>query len=144
MKRIHIHVGVTGLEQSVGFYTALFGQDPTVLKDDYAKWMLDDPRVNFAISEGHGNAGVEHLGIQTESDAELDELRERLAQAEAQTVDQHETTCCYAVSNKTWARDPQGVAWETFHTMTEAKTYGQTPEAAQAEPAPQQGTSRCC
>ena len=108
MKRIHIHVGVGDLDQSVRFYSSLFGTDPTVLKSDYAKWMLDDPRVNFAISNGRAGRGIEHLGIQAESDEELAQIRERLAAADASTFDEQETTCCYARSNKTWAARSSG------------------------------------
>jgi catechol 2,3-dioxygenase-like lactoylglutathione lyase family enzyme len=124
MKRLHVHVSVADIEQSVRFYATLFAADPTVLKPDYAKWMLDDPRVNFAISKRGGTTGVEHLGIQAEDSAELAEVYDRLKQAERPIVAQSATTCCYAKSEKQWIADPQGVAWETFLTHGEATVYG--------------------
>ncbi len=130
MKRMHLHVSVPDLAQSIGFYATLFGAPPSVVKLDYAKWMLDDPRVNFAISQRGAAAGVDHVGIQVESAAELGELAGRLKQAGAQTFDETATTCCYARSDKSWVRDPAGVRWETFFTFGEATTYG---EDAQAE-----------
>ena len=124
MKRLHVHVSVADIEQSVRFYATLFAADPTVLKPDYAKWMLDDPRVNFAISKRGGATGVEHLGIQAEDAAELAEVYDRLKQAERPIVAQSATICCYAKSEKQWIADPQGVAWETFLTHGEATVYG--------------------
>lgn len=126
MKRLHVHVAVADLEQSVRFYSTLFAAEPTVLKHDYAKWMLDDPRVNFAISKRRGATGVQHLGIQAEDAAELSEVYDRLKQAERPVVAQAATTCCYAKSDKQWIADPQGVAWETFLTHGEATVYGQS------------------
>ena len=143
MKRIHIHVRVESLENSVGFYSALFGAEPTRHEADYAKWMLDDPRINFAISDGHGEQGIEHLGIQADSDEELGEIRERLVAANASTLDQENTTCCYATGNKTWTRDPQDVVWETFHTMAEAQHYGESPDLEQTTTRPVEA-GRCC
>jgi uncharacterized glyoxalase superfamily protein PhnB len=125
MKRLHVHVAVENLEKSMSFYSMLFGAKPTVVKDDYAKWMLDDPRVNFAISDRARVAGVDHLGIQTESGEELAELAGRLKAAGEVTRDQEATTCCYAKSDKSWVNDPQGIRWETFHTLGEAVTYGE-------------------
>lgn len=152
MKRLHLHVAVPDLAQSIGFYATLFGAPPTVVKDDYAKWMLDDPRVNFAISQRGAAAGVDHVGIQVESPAELAELAGRLKAAGATTVDQTATTCCYAKSDKSWVEDPAGVRWETFFTFGEAVTYGEdapleaAPAAAgaccAAEPAP--AATACC
>ena len=125
MKRMHIHMGAADLERSVRFYSQLFGSAPTVLKDDYAKWMLEDPRVNFAISDRARVAGVDHLGIQVENSEELAELAGRLKAAGEVTRDQEATTCCYANSDKCWVNDPNGVRWETFHTTGEAVAYGE-------------------
>jgi len=124
VKRLHVHVSVDDLQQSVRFYSTLFAADPTVLKHDYAKWMLDDPRVNFAISERSHAAGVEHLGIQVENETELAEVYGRLSRAERPVVEEKATTCCYAKSDKRWTVDPQGVAWETFLTHGESIVYG--------------------
>lgn len=124
MKRLHVHVAVTDLPQSVRFYTALFAAQPSVLKDDYAKWMLDDPRVNFAISSRGVKAGLDHLGIQAENGPELEEIGSRLAQADVAVTPQKGATCCYAKSDKYWTLDPQGVAWESFHTLESAPLYG--------------------
>ena len=127
MKRLHVHVGVTDLAHSIAFYTNLFGSEPTLVRDDYAKWMLDDPRVNFAISHGHAAPGIEHLGIQAETTEELAEVTARLNSASAPVLAEGETTCCYARSEKSWTADPQGVVWEAFNTMAEARTYGSSP-----------------
>jgi catechol 2,3-dioxygenase-like lactoylglutathione lyase family enzyme len=127
MKRMHLHVSVPDLAQSIRFYETLFGAPPSVLKDDYAKWMLEDPRVNFAISRRGGRSGVDHIGIQVETSAELGELATRLKSAGAQTFDEEATTCCYARSDKSWVTDPAGVRWETFYTFGEAVTYGEHP-----------------
>jgi catechol 2,3-dioxygenase-like lactoylglutathione lyase family enzyme len=124
MKRLHVHVAVDDLDRSIGFYSNLFAAAPTVLKPDYAKWMLDDPTVNFAISARGGKAGVEHLGIQVEDAGELAEVYARLDKADAPVVEEGATTCCYAKSEKSWITDPQGVVWETFLTQGEATTYG--------------------
>jgi len=124
MKRLHVHVGVDDLEQSIQFYSTLFAAPPTVLKDDYAKWMLDDPRVNFAISTRGGKTGLDHLGIQAENGAELDEVGSRLAQADVSVLPQKGASCCYAKSDKYWTIDPQGLAWESFHTLDAVPTYG--------------------
>ena len=124
MKRLHVHVSVHDLKQSIRFYSALFAAQPTVLKDDYAKWMLDDPRVNFAISTRASKAGVDHLGIQAEDGAELEEIGTRLAQADVSTTAQKNASCCYAKSDKYWTIDPQGVAWESFHTLDSVPMYG--------------------
>jgi catechol 2,3-dioxygenase-like lactoylglutathione lyase family enzyme len=124
MKRLHIHVSVEDLAQSVRFYSALFAAQPTVDKPDYAKWMLDDPRVNFAISARGGAPGVQHLGIQAESPAELEEVFGRLAAAGRPVLEEAGATCCYARSEKQWVSDPQGVPWETFITHGESTVYG--------------------
>jgi catechol 2,3-dioxygenase-like lactoylglutathione lyase family enzyme len=129
MKRLHIHVGVSDLDQSIGFYSTLFGTEPSVVKPDYAKWMLDDPRVNFAVSSGkHARNGIEHLGIQAEDGAELAEVYSRLATAGRPVLEEGATTCCYAKSEKSWIADPQGVVWEAFFTNGEATVYGDNPE----------------
>ena len=127
MKRVHVHVGVSDLDQSIGFYSTLFAAQPTVVKDDYAKWMLDDPRVNFAISTGHAARGIEHLGIQVETAAELAEVQGRLRGAGRPVLEEGATTCCYAKSEKSWIADPDGVVWEAFHTIGEATVYGDSP-----------------
>lgn len=127
MKRLHVHVGVEDLAQSIRFYSALFGAEPTVTKTDYAKWMLEDPRVNFAISAGHASKGVEHLGIQVETETELAEVYGRLKTADRPALEEGATTCCYARSEKSWIADPQGVVWETFLTHGEATVYGGGP-----------------
>jgi hypothetical protein len=125
MKRFHVHVTVEDLAQSIRFYSTLFATEPTVSKPDYAKWMLEDPRVNFAISTGVGhNAGISHLGIQAEDEGELSEIYDRLAEAERPVVEENATTCCYARSDKQWIADPQGVPWETFYTYGESTVYG--------------------
>lgn len=146
MKRLHIHVGVENIENGVTFYSALFGAAPVKVKDDYAKWMLDDPRVNFAISTRSGKRGVDHLGIQVDSAQELDALRAQLSAANLTTHDDGETTCCYARSEKSWVQDPAGVAWEAYHTMEDAQIYSSKPAAAPAAGAPSCGTSGsgCC
>jgi catechol 2,3-dioxygenase-like lactoylglutathione lyase family enzyme len=129
MKRLHVHVSVDDLAQSIRFYSTLFAAEPTVLKNDYAKWVLDDPRVNFAISTGCRSggtaAGFSHLGIQAEDESELAEVYGRLSRAERPIVEQQATTCCYAKSDKQWIADPQGVPWETFFTYGEAMVYGE-------------------
>ena len=124
MKRFHVHVGVEDLSQAIGFYSTLFATQPAVVKPDYAKWMLDDPRVNFAISTRGEQPGLDHLGIQVESKDELDEVYARLRKAGAPVIEQGETTCCYAKSEKSWIDDPAGIAWETFHTTGESTNYG--------------------
>ena len=127
MKRFHVHISVDSMAQSTQFYSALFGQAPTVLKTDYAKWMLDDPRINFAISERAakvGQAGLDHLGFQMDSAPELHAMTASLQSAGLAVSDLGETTCCYAKSDKGWVHDPQGIAWESFVTTGEATTYG--------------------
>lgn len=147
MKRLHIHIAVDDLESSVGFYATLFGAEPTVRKPDYAKWMLDDPKVNLAISQRDGRqSGVDHLGIQVDTDEELQALAMQLKSAGEATRDQEATTCCYAQSNKAWVNDPSGVRWETFFTFGTATTYGED-EAASADSQPKSAygaKSGCC
>ena len=127
MKRLHVHVGVNDLDQSVSFYSTLFGTQPSVTKSDYAKWMLEDPRVNFAISSGHAAKGIEHLGIQVENEDELGEVYGRLKSADRPLLEEGATTCCYAKSEKSWISDPDGVIWEAFLTNGEATLYGDSP-----------------
>jgi hypothetical protein len=136
MKRLHVHVSVADLADSMRFYSTLFAERPTIIKDDYAKWMLDDPRVNFAISRRGGTNGVGHLGIQVENAEELDEVYDRLKRADAPVLEDGATTCCYAKSEKSWIEDPQGVKWETFLTTGSSTTYGSGPG--------QSGTKPCC
>ena len=124
MKRLHVHVGVNDLDQSIGFYSTLFASPPTVRKEDYAKWMLDDPRVNFAISSGNAHKGVEHLGIQVEDSAELADVYARLRSGDRPVLEEGNTTCCYAKSEKSWVSDPDGVVWEAFLTNGESTVYG--------------------
>jgi predicted lactoylglutathione lyase len=124
MKRMHVHVSVTDLDQAVGFYSALFAIQPGVLKEDYAKWMLDDPCVNFAISTRGCEPGLDHLGIQVESADELKDIYGRLREAGGAVLEQGQTTCCYAQSEKSWIDDPAGISWEAFHTTGESTDYG--------------------
>jgi catechol 2,3-dioxygenase-like lactoylglutathione lyase family enzyme len=133
MKRLHIHMSVTDLDQSIRFYATLFAAEPTVRKPDYAKWMLEDPRMNFAISTHAGRApGVDHLGIEVEDGAELREVCGRLEKADGPVLDEGSTTCCYARSEKSWIADPSGVAWEAFHTTGESTVYGSSGPRVQA------------
>jgi len=142
MKRLHVHVMVDDLDRSIAFYSVLFAAEPTVVKDDYAKWMLDDPRVNFAISSRqHAHAGIQHLGIQAENAKELSEVYGRLKAADRPVLEEGRTTCCYAKSEKSWIADPDGLVWEAFFTDGEATTYGDGPTlGALATPV----TVKCC
>jgi hypothetical protein len=135
MKRMHIHVGVERLDQAIPFYSALFGAQPSKTKADYANWMLDDPRINFAISTRGNTTGVDHLGIQVDEEGELDDLRERLKSADLSLFDEGETVCCYARSDKSWIEDPAGIAWEAYTTMEEAQFFGSDEEV---------GEDACC
>lgn len=126
MKRFHVHVSVEDLEANVRFYSGMFGAPPTVLKPDYAKWMLDDPRINFAISKRGSALGIDHLGVQVESDEELTALRRQASGVPVAVLDQLNSECCYARSDKYWTTDPQGIAWETFHTLGSIPIYGKT------------------
>ena len=139
MKRFHVHVAVHDLPQSIRFYSALFGAAPSIEKGDYAKWMLDDPRLNFAISTRASKAGLDHLGIQAENGAELEELSSRLAQADVSLLPQKSASCCYAKSDKYWTLDPQGLAWESFHTVDAVPTYGSDTKLTVPEP-----KAACC
>ena len=125
MKRFHVHVAVDDLDESIRFYSTLFGAQPTMSQPDYAKWMLDDPRVNFAISSRGRRSGVNHLGFQVDSAEELDGMRARLQAADAGLVEQSATTCCYSRSDKYWVTDPAGIAWETFHSLGSVPFYGE-------------------
>ena len=150
MKRLHVHVSVDDLGQSIQFYSALFAVPPTVEKPDYAKWMLEDPRVNFAISKRGAPAGLDHFGIQAESQEELHEVYDRLKTADRPVLEQGATTCCYAQSEKSWVTDPQGLSWETFLTTGDSTVYGdsadlgaiRTTAAARGTPETPQGA--CC
>lgn len=155
MKRMHVNMKVTDLAASVRFYEGLFGEKPAVLKPDYAKWMLDDPRVNFAISTHGTGAGLDHLGIQAEDAGELADTYSRMKAAEGPILEQGNTTCCYAASEKSWITDPDGVAWEAFLTHGESTVYGdgsgqapspaaepRNPRAACCAPAP--AAKACC
>jgi catechol 2,3-dioxygenase-like lactoylglutathione lyase family enzyme len=143
MKRLHVHVSVDDLPHSIGFYSALFAAEPTVVKDDYAKWMLEDPRVNFAISTRGRQPGLDHLGIQVENTEELREVYARLDRAGRMVIEQGETTCCYAKSEKSWIDDPAGIAWETFHTTGESAVYGDGTGENRARIAHEKQTT-CC
>ena len=142
MKRFHVHVAVPDLAESIRFYSTLFGGEPTVRNDDYAKWMLDDPRVNFAISQRGGATGVNHLGFQVDSDDELEQMHEHLVAADRDVVAQKGANCCYAQSDKYWVTDPAGVAWETFHTLASVPVYGD--DTATADQPAKTSTAACC
>jgi catechol 2,3-dioxygenase-like lactoylglutathione lyase family enzyme len=130
MRRFHVHVHVDDLAKNIAFYSAMFGQQPARSESDYAKWMLEDPPVNFAISARGGNAGVDHLGIQVDSEDDLAALKVRAANADLALQDEGMTSCCYARSDKYWVTDPQGVAWEQFHTLDSIPTFSETKPAA--------------
>lgn len=125
MKRFHAHIAVDNLQDNIRFYSALFGADPAISKTDYAKWMLDDPYINFAISARGAKPGLDHVGIQVDSEEALNEMNQRLAQAGLSAAEQKNAQCCYAVSNKYWTVDPQGIAWEAFHSLTSIPVFGQ-------------------
>lgn len=144
MKRFHVHVGVADLEASIAFYSGLFDTAPSVTKPDYAKWMLDDPRINFAISQKCGAAkGIEHLGLQVEDADELAEVYGRLKTASGPVLEEGATTCCYARSEKSWIADPDGVVWEAFLTMGESTVYGDSPDFAGLT-SDQAAANACC
>jgi catechol 2,3-dioxygenase-like lactoylglutathione lyase family enzyme len=144
MKRFHVHVGVSQLDRSIAFYSKLFGAEPAVVKPDYAKWMLEDPRINFAISERtEARKGVEHVGLQVEDRTELAEVYERLQAADRPVLEEGATTCCYAKSEKSWIADPDGVMWEAFLTEGESTTYGGNPDLAQLVSA-NAASDACC
>jgi catechol 2,3-dioxygenase-like lactoylglutathione lyase family enzyme len=144
MKRLHVHMSVGDLDQSIRFYSTLFAAPPTVVKPDYAKWMLEDPRINFAISTQSGRApGIDHLGIQVENERELQQIYGRLKEAEGPVLEEGKTTCCYAESEKSWTIDPQGVSWETFLTTGESTIYGSSAPRIEA-PTPAAKAAACC
>jgi len=142
MKRFHLHLAVDDIEKNVRFYSALFGAKPSVLKPDYAKWMLEDPRVNFAISTRAAKPGLDHLGVQVENDDELDTMRAQMVGADAATVEHEDAACCYATSNKYWVQDPQGIAWEAYHTLGTIPVFGQSKASAIKVGATKSGA--CC
>ncbi len=142
MKRFHVHLHVDDLKHSVGFYSQLFAAQPARLESDYAKWMLDDPPVNFAISTRGNKPGIDHLGIQTDDADELAALKARARAADLTLLDEGTTTCCYARSAKHWITDPQGVAWEHFHTLDDIPVFNETPRAAQDGAVPR--AASCC
>jgi catechol-2,3-dioxygenase len=144
MKRLHVHIAVKDIEESVVFYSGLFEVAPTVLKEDYAKWMLDDPRVNFAISTRGQRPGLDHLGIQAETAEELGELSARVAASAQPVLKQGQAVCCYARSEKSWVSDPQGIAWEMFLTLGESARYGDDSLATRREPQPPSGEPGAC
>ncbi|HKO69126.1 MAG TPA: ArsI/CadI family heavy metal resistance metalloenzyme [Burkholderiaceae bacterium] len=123
MKRFHVHVAVKDLASSIRFYSALFNAEPSVTKSDYAKWMVEDPRINFAISQRGGSAGVNHLGLQVDSDEELELLRANAERADLEAAAEKNVSCCYARGNKYWYTDPQGIAWETYHTLEQMEFF---------------------
>jgi len=147
MKRFHVHAHVDDLQASVAFYSKLFSAAPTRLEGDYAKWMLDDPRINFALSRRSGEFGVNHLGLQVDSAAELGAMRDQLQRADSAMLEEAGANCCYATSDKYWVTDPQGVAWETFHSLGAIPVYGEDSEkAAEARACcePQPAAKSCC
>ena len=132
MSRLHIHIAVDDIERNIRFYSAMFGAEPTLIKDDYAKWDLADPAVNFAISTRARTTGIDHIGIQANSAAELDALQARLDAAGIAGREQSDAACCYARSDKYWSLDPQGIAWEAFHTLDSIPTFNESADDAQA------------
>ncbi|UCC56025.1 MAG: VOC family protein [Gammaproteobacteria bacterium] len=150
MSRFHMHVAVGDLQRSIHFYSALFGAEPTVIKDDYVKWSLEDPRINFAISSRSRKTGLDHVGIQTESGAELAALQTRLEAADIAGAPQADAACCYARSDKYWSVDPEGIAWEAFHTLDSIPTFNEGQEKVRAGTAREAGLGQdpadksCC
>lgn len=159
MKRFHVHAHVEDLKASIDFYTRMFAAAPTRVEADYAKWMLEDPRINFAISTRGGKPGIDHLGLQVDDTGELGELKARAQAADMTLLDEGETTCCYARSDKHWITDPQGIAWEQFHTLDDIPVFSESPRnnvreasACCAAPAPSgrpiavnvKPASKCC
>ena len=144
MKRFHVHVAVKDMQESIGFYSAIFGTDPTVVKPDYAKWMLDDPRINFAISKRSQTLGVNHLGLQAETDDELETIHSSLQRAEGSIVAEKGVHCCYAKSDKYWITDPQGIAWETFRSLGSVPVYGEVERSAAPATCGSNAATGCC
>ncbi|MDQ7091277.1 MAG: ArsI/CadI family heavy metal resistance metalloenzyme [Methylococcales bacterium] len=143
MKRLHIHLAVENLKQSIDFYTTLFASSPTVQHDDYAKWMLDDPRVNFAISNRSKKIGLDHLGIQAEDDSELLSIKQNLEATQVPIKTQEQTSCCYSRSNKHWVTDPQGIAWESFHSLNKIPTFNED-DSLETKKTDDKKSSSCC
>lgn len=141
MKRFHVHAHVQDLQASIAFYSKMFAAEPTRIESDYAKWMLEDPRINFAISTRGGAPGVDHLGIQTDTEEELEALKAQARAADMALLDEGATSCCYARSEKYWVTDPQGIAWEQFHTLGDIPVFSESPARAAA---PADTTSACC
>jgi len=147
MKRFHVHAHVEDLQASIAFYSKMFAAEPTRVEADYAKWMIEDPRINFAISTRGGKPGVDHLGIQTDTEEELRELQAQAQAADMTLLDAGETSCCYARSDKYWLTDPQGIAWEQFHTLGNIPTFGGGEAKTQAATsccASSKASSSCC
>ena len=149
MKRFHVHVAVPDLQRSIRFYSTMFGAEPSVVKDDYAKWMIEDPRVNFAISQRGSAAGVNHLGFQVDDSSELEEIHSRLQAADSGVTEEKDVSCCYARSDKYWVTDPSGIAWESFHSLGTIPFFdGETKEAAKgaccAPSADKPARASCC
>jgi len=148
MKRFHVHVAVPDLKKSIGFYSTMFGAKPTVVKDDYAKWMLEDPRVNFAISQRGGAAGINHLGFQVDEAAELEDIHSRLQAADSGVTEEKNASCCYAKSDKYWVTDPSGIAWESFHSLGTVPFYNgeakEAPKAACCPPSAEEPARAAC
>lgn len=138
MKRMHVHLSVEDLNQNIGFYSTMFGCAPSVQHEDYAKWMLDDPRVNFAISNRSNKLGLDHLGIQAENDSELQDIKKNLDTTQKPIEAQEQTSCCYSKSDKYWITDPQGIAWESFHSLSEIPTFNEE------KTVPDENNSACC
>jgi catechol-2,3-dioxygenase len=147
MKRLHIHLSVDDLAQSIGFYTDLFGEKPSKQKDDYAQWMLDNPKVNFAISTRGEKKGLDHFGIQVEEESELQEITARLEKADRGLFDQGVTECCYSRSNKAWVQDPGGIAWEAYQSRADVEVFSpkkETPSSACCAPETSAPKTSCC
>lgn len=150
MKRLHVHLAVENLKQNIEFYSTMFGCKPTVEHNDYAKWMLDDPRVNFAISDRSTKLGLDHLGIQAEDEVELQNIKQQLDATQAPIEAQEGAACCYSSSDKYWVTDPQGIAWESFHTLKDIPTFNDQSAASDGEnpyacrPAEDDKQSSCC
>ena len=142
MKRFHVHLHVDDLARNLGFYSKLFGVEPTRVEADYAKWMLQDPPLNFAISTRGSQPGIDHLGIQTDDPAELDQMKTQAASADAALLDEGATSCCYARSEKHWVTDPQGIAWEQFHTLGNIPVFNEAQPVAPQAAAP--SAKACC
>jgi catechol 2,3-dioxygenase-like lactoylglutathione lyase family enzyme len=148
MKRFHIHLSVENLDRNIEFYSTLFGCDPTVRHEDYAKWMLDDPRINFAISNRGNRFGLDHLGVQAEDDQELQDIKQRLDATQRPVETQQQAACCYMRSDKYWITDPQGIAWESFHSLSEIPTFNDQNAQSDGENpfvcCPPETTTACC